>query len=136
MENLGEFFGTLTAFSFTLALLNYVSKWINKNWVNKLSKDSKIRKYYLSLMKFIIKNHRLFGLAALCSVLIHLYIQITFKWVSTTGLIAAGMMIITVVLGISLFYLSKNKRGLLFKIHRLAVVLLMIAVAAHLLIKI
>jgi len=135
MENLGEFFGTLTAISFVLALLNYLSKWINKNWINKLSKENKIRKYYLALMMFIIKNHRFFAFIALCSLLIHLYIQITFKWVSTTGLIAAGMMIITVLLGISLFYFSKNKRGLLFKIHRLAVILLVIAVAAHLLIK-
>jgi len=136
MENLGEFFGILTAFSFTLALFNYLSKWINKNLIIKLPKENAFKKIYLTLMKFIIKNHRFFGLIALCSLLIHLYIQITFKWVSTTGLIAAGMMVITVSLGIILLYFSKNKRGLLFKIHRFAVILLVLAVAAHLLIKI
>ena len=131
MDSIGNFLGTLTGLGFGLALLNYPVKWINKRWISKLPKDSSVRQLYLTLMKWIVKNHRYFALAAAVALVIHLTLQITFKWVSSTGLIAAGLLISTVLLGAYGFVVLKGKRGKWLNVHQLLTVLTVFAILVH-----
>ena len=135
MGKLGDFLGWLTGLCFALALLNYLVKWANKRWGAKLPKDSDLKKNYNTFMKFIIKNHRFFGFGAAISLGIHLFLQITFQWVSVTGLIAAGLLILNVLMGAYLFFKLKGTRGKLFKAHRINTILLIAAVAVHVITK-
>ena len=135
MGELGNFLGWLTGLGFTLALLNFPVKWANKRWINKLPKESKFKKYYMSFMKFIIQKHRYFGLGAAGALLIHIFMQIQFKWVSTTGLIATALLVVNVLMGANLFFKHKGDRGTWFKVHRATVVLLFVAIASHVLLR-
>jgi hypothetical protein len=136
MYELGGFLGILTATFLGLALLNYISKWINKHWVSKLPKTSKFKAAYIKVMKFVVKKHRWFGLGAAVSMVAHMILQITFAWVSTTGLIAAALLIINGMIGAWMHYKQKGKRGPLLMVHRAMGVLLIAAIAVHVITKI
>ncbi len=131
LGELGEFLGSVTGILFFLALLNYPVKFINKRWISKLPKDSGVKKTYLAIMKFLVQKHRFFALGALATVAVHLYIQLTYRWLSVTGLVAAGLLLFTVLLGANLFFRHKGKRGLLFQVHRLAALSVLVAFAIH-----
>ncbi len=135
MEKLGNFFGFLTGLLFLLALLNYFVKWANKRFIPKLPKESLIRTHYPSFMKCVVKNHRFFGFGAAVALLVHLILQVNFQWVSTTGMIALGLMLANVLLGAILFFKLKSKRAALFKTHRFVTVLLILSIAIHVLFK-
>ena len=131
MYRLGGFLGILTTVFLGLALLNYVLKWVNKRWVSKLPKTSKFKGVYLKIMKFVVQKHRWFGLGATVSMLAHLILQITFAWVSKTGLIAAALLVINGMIGAWMHYKQKGKRGPLLMVHRAMGVLLVAAIVVH-----
>jgi hypothetical protein len=62
---------------------------------------------------------------------IHLILQISYKWVSVTGLIAAALMVLTVALGAYGFFQKKSKQGPWLRIHRIAAALLLVAILLH-----
>ncbi len=64
MGELGELLGILTAITFGAAIMNFVIKFVNRKWVMKLPKESKFKKNYMTVMKFLVKNHRFFGFGA------------------------------------------------------------------------
>jgi hypothetical protein len=130
MYQLGNLFGILTVILFSLAVLNYVVKFVNRKWVMKLPKESKFKKAYSSVMKFLVKNHRFFGLGAAVLMIAHVVLQILFKWTSVTGLIAAGLAVVTVMLGGMLFKAKKRTPAMLWA-HRGAVIALICAIVAH-----
>ena len=135
MGNLGGLLGFLTGLLVFLALMNYVVKWVNRQWVAKLPKTSKFKAAYTPVMRFLVKNHRFFGLGAALTVAIHLILQITFRWLSLTGLIASIALALDVMIGAWLYFKQKGKRGPLFMVHRAMGVVLIIAIAAHMLSK-
>ena len=134
MGELGEALGVLTALFYGVAILNFFIKWGNRNWVMKLPKESALRKAYQTLMKFLVKNHRFFGFGAAAVMVSHVTLQIIFQWVSVTGLIAAGLALVTIALGIVLFK-SKKRTPAMFWAHRGAVIALTIAIIVHLITK-
>ncbi len=135
MYKLGGFLGILTATFLGLALLNYISKWVNKHWVSKLPKTSKFKAVYIKAMKFVVQKHRWFGLSAIVSLVTHLILQITFAWVSTTGLIAAALLVINGMIGAWMHFKQKGKRGPLLMVHRAMGVLLIVAISVHVITK-
>ena len=130
MGEIGEFLGILTAFLFGLAILNYCVKFVNRKWVIKLPKESKFKKSYQSVMKFLVKNHRFFGFGAAATMVAHVVVQILFRWVSVTGLITAGLAVVTVVLGIIMFKAKKRTPAMLWA-HRGSVIALIVAFVVH-----
>ena len=134
MSLLGEALGIITAALYGIAILNFFIKWGNRNWVMKLPKDSAFRGTYQTVMKFLVKNHRFFGFGAVGVMVTHVTLQIIFQWVSVSGLIAAGLALLTIALGIILFKSKKRTPAMLW-VHRGSVIALTIAVIVHLITK-
>ena len=136
MGELGGFLGILTGVLLCLALFNYVVKWVNRRWVVKLPKGSKFRAAYTPVMRFLVQNHRFFGLGAALTLAIHMTLQILFRWVSLTGLIACAILAVDVLMGAWLFFKQKGRRGPLLIVHRATGVALILAIAVHVITKI
>ena len=134
MSLLGEALGIITATLYGVAVLNFFIKWGNRNWIMKLPKENSFRSAYQSVMKFLVKNHRFFGFGAAAVMVSHVIIQIIFQWVSVTGLIAAGLALLTVALGIVMFKSKKRTPAMLWA-HRGSVIALTIVVLVHLISK-
>ncbi|MDD2533141.1 MAG: hypothetical protein PHC86_00355 [Eubacteriales bacterium] len=133
MGELGGFTGWLIVFCYGMAIMNYVVRWTNKRWFSKLHKDSLIKRYYLNLMRFIVQNHRWFALTATAALILHFIMQILYRWVSLTGLIALALLLTNVGLGIFGYYFKKSKRTRWFVIHRTAALILVVAIIVHVL---
>lgn len=131
MYELGGFLGIMITVFLGMALLNYILKWVNKRWVSKLPKTSKFKAVYIKVMKFIVQKHRWFGLGAAVFMVAHLILQITYAWVSITGLIAAALLVINGMIGAWMHFRQKGKRGPLLMVHRAIGILLVAAIAAH-----
>jgi hypothetical protein len=134
MGELGEALGVITAVLFGIAILNFFIKWGNRNWVMKLPKENAFRSGYQTVMKFLVKNHRFFGFGAALVMVSHVVLQITFQWVSITGLITAGLAVVTVALGVIMFKSKKRTPAMLWA-HRGAVIALTLAFVAHVITK-
>lgn len=130
MSNIGNLFGVLTAILFGVAILNFVVKFVNRKWVMKLPKESKFKQGYTTVMKFLVKNHRFFGIGAAVLMVAHVVLQLLFKWPSVTGIITAALAVVTVAIGIIMFRAKKRKPAMLWA-HRGAVIALILAFLAH-----
>ncbi len=135
MREVGELLGVLTAILFGLAIMNFVIKFVNRKWIMKLPKENVWKQRYLSLMKFLIKNHRFFGFGAAILMVAHVVVQIIFAWVSVTGIITAALAVVTVILGVIMFQKKKSNKTLLWA-HRGAVIALIVAFLVHVITKI
>ena len=135
MREIGELLGILTAVLFGLAIMNFVVKIVNRKWVMKLPKESKFKQSYASAMKFLVKNHRFFGLGAAALMVAHVVVQIVFAWVSVTGIVTAALAIVTVALGVILFKAKKRTPAMLWA-HRGAVIALILSFIAHVITRI
>jgi len=135
MYQLGNLMGILTTLLFGLALMNFVIKWGNRKWIAKLPKESKFKQGYTSVMKFLVKNHRFFGLGAAALLIAHIALQLAFKWVSVTGIVAAVLAMAAGALGGALFR-SKRRSPALLWAHRGAAIALILAIAAHVITRI
>lgn len=136
MENLGGYLGILTGLMICLALLNYVVKWVNRRWVMKLPKGSRFKAAYTPVMRFLVQKHRFFGLGAALTLTVHVVLQVAFRWVSLTGLIACAILVLDVMIGAWLYYKQKGKRGPLLIVHRATGVALIAAIAVHVITRI
>lgn len=135
MDSLGGYLGILTGLLICLALLNYVVKWVNRRWVMKLPKGSKFKAAYTPVMRFLVQKHRFFGLGAALTLTAHLVLQVIFRWVAVTGLIACAILVVDVMMGAWLYFKQKGKRGPLLIVHRATGVALIIAIAVHVITK-
>jgi len=135
MGELGELLGILTAVLFGIAILNFFVKFVNRKWVMKLPKESKFKQGYMTVMKFLVKNHRFFGLGAAVLMVLHIILQIIFKWVSVTGIVTAALAVVTVMLGGILFKAKKRTPAMLWA-HRGAVIALILSFIAHVITRI
>lgn len=132
MGELGELFGQLIIACYIFAILNFLFKFINRHFGNKLKKHPKLYSYYLKLMKFFIKNHRYFGMAAIIFIIIHAYIQYNRYGVSITGSLAALIMLLQI--GLGMYGKYKNKKGKNWlMVHKVLAVLLLFAILNHVL---
>mgnify|MGYP000993611412 CR=1 FL=1 len=135
MGEIGKLLGILTAVLFGIAILNFCVKFVNRKWVMKLPKESKFKQGYTSVMKFLVKNHRFFGFGAAVLMVAHVVVQILFRWVSVTGLVTAGLAVVTVALGVVMFKAKKRTPAMLWA-HRGSVIALIAAFVVHVITRI
>lgn len=132
MSEFGELFGQLIIACYIFAMLNFFFKYVNRHFSDKLKKHPKLYKYYLKLMKFFVKNHRYFGMAAIVFIMIHAYIQYNRYGVSLTGSLAALTMFLQV--GLGMYGQYKNKKGKRWlMVHKTLAILLIFAILNHVL---
>ena len=132
MEELGEFLGWVTGICFGASVLTFVVKRVQRMWIASLPKESKLRQIYQKIMQFVIKYHRYFGIGAAAAVSIHLLVQLSRQPPSYNGDIAAGLLLLTAILGAWMLY---GRKGKLIKIHRAAALGGLAAFLLHLVIK-
>lgn len=130
LRELGGFFGGVTIFFYAMAVLNFVVKFVNKKFRPILSKNENFYKFYLKFMKFIIKEHKLFGILTVVSLLIHFSIQFSQYGINIAGVVAAGIMLLQVILGITMKKTSKGKKPVLIT-HRIIAAALLISIIIH-----
>lgn len=135
MYQLGNLLGVLTAVLFGGAILNFFIKWANRKWIMKLPKENKFKQNYTSVMKFLVKNHRFFGLGAAALMVVHIILQLIFKWISITGIVTAALAVVAVILGGIMFKAKKRTPAMLWA-HRGSVIALTIAFIVHIITRI
>jgi hypothetical protein len=127
---LGEVFGILIIIFYSLTVLNYIVKFLNKKFKFTSSKNVNVAKVSKFLMKFIVRYHSIFGYIAIGLVLAHFAIQALTIEISVIGIIAATIMLIQIALG---FYGKKykpKKKAWLY-VHRGIAVLLIATILIH-----
>lgn len=135
LSELGGLLGWGIIILYSLALLNYLFKIINKKFGVYIRKNEKVKEIYQWVMKFVIKYHTKIGSLTLLFLVAHFSIQFATKGLLITGVLAALFMIVEVVNGI----VGAAKKWKTHKIwllsHRMMAVLLGIAVISHLVLK-
>lgn len=132
MGELGELLGILIIVCYAVTVLNYFVKFIHRKYRETLKKNEGFYKVYTTVMKFLVKSHKVFGFLTIAFILLHFYIQFTYIELSITGLIAAGIMLLQVLLGIYGWKVKKKGRTWLY-IHRSIAAVLLIAILIHIL---
>jgi len=132
MREMAGLFGWIGVFGYGVALLNFFMKYINRKYINKLSKDKQtFVKVYRTIMKFIVKYHKIAGIIASISIVIHFYLMYNSRGLSISGLIAAVVMWSVFTLGIYGFGINKNMKGSWVKIHRILSFILILLIGFH-----
>ena len=129
---IGKVFGWIIVISYSLTILNYFMKLINRRYGKQLSNYPKLKKALSVLTPFIVKNHKIFGFITIAAILVHFYIQFTRWGFIVSGAIAAGLMITQALLGAYGAFINKKRKGLWFILHRTIAVILFIAIVNHL----
>lgn len=137
LKNFAGFLGWIIVIAFALALGNYILKYINKRWGAKLKKYNKnLYDIYTKFMKYVIKYHKIVGSITIIFILAHAIIMYSIKgWrtASTTGLVAAILMLVLVALGAYGSFVSKKRTAPWFKAHKIVSVMVIISIIVHLL---
>jgi len=131
---LGELFGWLLIVSFGCTLLNYIVKFINKKWGKKISANDFGKKVMKLLMTIFVRNHRYFGILTAVLLITHFTIQFSQFGINLTGLLAAALIILQVVLGIYATRAHRPRKGVWFISHRSIAILIVLGISLHLLV--
>jgi hypothetical protein len=130
LKQLGEFMGTIIVILYSLTILNYIVKFINKKYRTQLMKNEVLYKYFMTLMKFVIQKHKLFGLLTILFILLHFTIQFNQYGLNIPGVIAACIMLLQVGLGIYGSITKKRSKPWLM-VHRTIATVLLITIIIH-----
>ena len=122
--------GWLIIAGLALTLMNYPIKKVNK-LAARLPKESGLRRLAAWLTRFLTGNHRFIALFTLVALLTHMVLQVIYRWISLSGVIAAAFLLATGMIGGFGQYVRKRKRSAWFYIHRTCAVLLVAAIAVH-----
>lgn len=131
---LGAFLGWLAAILFAGTVANYIVKFMNKKWGKQIAASPAGKKAVSLLMKLFVRNHRYFGFGAFIALLLHFIVQFLNFGTSISGIIAAALLILQVVLGAYATVKKKPRKGIWFIVHRSLAVLILLGIAFHLLI--
>lgn len=131
MKDYGSLFGWLIVIGLVITLLNYIVKFAYRKWISRLDKEFTFRKAYIKIQRLIVSYHRFFALFTTIMLIMHLAIQVQYRWVSKTGLIAAALMVANVFLGVYGHYYKKRKKSAWLYMHRAIAVLAALAIILH-----
>ncbi|MFL0197466.1 hypothetical protein ACJDU8_18130 [Clostridium sp. WILCCON 0269] len=132
MRGIAGLLGWIGAWGYVIALLNYFMKYINKKYINKLSKEKEqYKKVYRFIMRYVVKYHKVAGVVASAAVILHLYFMYTFIGISIPGLVAGATMLMVLVLGAYGIFINKNFRGSWVKVHRVLAFTLIVLIGFH-----
>lgn len=135
MKQIAGLLGWIGVWGYVLALINFFVKYINKKYINKLPKDKqKFINAYRTIMRYIVKYHKIIGVVASLAIIGHLYLMYNRIGLSVPGLVAAVLMWIIFALGIY-GAVNKNFKGKWLKIHRVLAFLLIFIMAFHVMFK-
>lgn len=127
MVKLGLFFAYLTSFMVMLQLSRVVLR-LTITRLNKANKKPDPKGNLMKFNRFILKNHRNFGIAAVSFAFIHFIIMWSNLWLSVTGLITITLLSLTASLG----YLSTKSKNKKIKLaHRGMTIILLLAMSLH-----
>jgi len=136
IEEIGEILGWIVVWAFALAVMLFVVRYINKNYMTQITNKLKGKKNYLDIYRkvigFIVKNHKAFGLVATGLVFLHLIIMWKYVELSISGMIALILMVLVAGVGVLSTYLKKQKKAPLTKLHSILAGALLIAIIIHL----
>lgn len=132
MKDVGEALGILIIVFYSLALLNFIIKYIFKYYRTTLQKNKEFFTLYKKVMKFFVKFHRYFGMTAILCIFAHFYVQFTTKGLRLTGAFAASLMLIQAGLGMYGIY-SKKKWKHWITVHRVLAIMIGVAILIHIL---
>ncbi|MGL4738038.1 MAG: hypothetical protein ACRCW2_11360 [Cellulosilyticaceae bacterium] len=135
LGELGNLLGWFIIISYGLALINFCFKIINKRFKVQLNTHPKIKKIYHQVMKFVMKNHHIFGSMAAGLIILHLSIQWYTKGILLTGVIAALLILAEVIGGIVGAAKKWKQHKLWLAYHRMVGILIAVAIVIHLLVK-
>lgn len=127
---LGFYLGVSIVFFYSLAVLNFFLKFINKKYRSKINSSSKLKSVFNPFMRVIVKNHKVFGVLTVVALTAHFSVQFSKYGLSFTGLAAGVTLILQVIFGIYI-YKNKKRNGILFQGHRLIALLLIILIIIH-----
>lgn len=128
---LGRVLGWFAAAGFLIAALNPFFKEVNKRHMAKRPKDDRLRKGYQKFLRGYLRVHPYVGMAVGALMLTHLVIQFLFYGFYLSGFVAGGLMLVLIGLGVYGKYVMKKKPGPWLKLHRLLSLVLILAVAIH-----
>lgn len=131
--NIGRVLGWLIVTGYTLTLMNYIAKLINRKWIMKMPKDAPARVKYQVFLRFVVKNHRFFAMFTTAVLITHFIIQYLSWGFYITGLIAGSLLILQGALGGFGHYVKKKKSGPWLYAHRTVAVLMLVAIFVHVL---
>lgn len=131
MYLLGRILGWLIVTGYTLTILNYFVKLVNRKVIMGMPKDSLGRARYMSFMRVIVKYHRYFAITTALALITHLVVQYLDWGLYLTGVVAGGLLILQVSLGAFGTYIKKKKSGPWLYVHRTVAVLLLLAIVFH-----
>lgn len=134
LKEFGELLGWLIIISYVGTILNFIIKFTNKRWGKSISANVTGKKIIGILMKIFVRNHKYFGLAAATFLILHFLIQFSTYGINFTGGLAAGLLLLQVVLGGYATLKKKPRKGVWFILHRVIALLLIAGVALHLII--
>lgn len=130
---LGELFGWLLIVAFVGTILNYCVKFVNKKWGKKISANPTGKNIMKLFMTIFVKKHKYFGFITVLFLLAHFLIQFSRSGINWTGGLAAALMILQVILGVYANLKKRPRKGVWFITHRAIAVLMIAAIAYHLL---
>jgi hypothetical protein len=133
MSNWGSILGWIIVAALTITLMNYPVKLIYRLRISKLPASSRWRKAYSRIQQVIVQQHRFFALTATLALAAHVVLQLVYRWLSWTGLVAAALLVVNGFLGGYGHFVRKKKRSAWFYIHRSIAALAVLAILTHLL---
>jgi len=117
------------------ALMNFLLKQISREYLKTITeKNADFTASYRAFMRFMVRNHRYFGIAAGLLFLVHAGVVVASGVTSLTG-IAAGLLLALTGLGLYGFYVRKNPRGVWIHMHRGTAFILALSVIIHVFFK-
>lgn len=136
MKQIAGLLGWIGVWGYVLALINFFVKYVNKKFINKFPKDKQnFIKMYRTIMRYIVKYHKIIGAVASVAIIGHLYLMYKRIGLSVPGLIAALLMWSIFALGFYGAVINKNFKGKWLKLHRVLALLLIFVVIFHVMFK-
>lgn len=129
-NELGEFLGQIIVVLYILTILNYFVKFINRTYREQLSKNKNVFEIFSTIMKFIVKNHKIFGILTVLFLLLHFVLEYIKYGIKVSGVIAAGTMLLQVAIGI--YGIKFKRRGKIWlMVHRSIAIIVFVAILIH-----
>ena len=132
---MGEFaglFGWVIVVCYGLAVLNYVLKFLNREFGAVIRSNEGVKKYFNMVLKLIVRYHKVFGFLTALFIIVHFSIVYFTVGIKVTGIIVAILMLIQIIHGIDGTKMKKRPKMWLYS-HRIIPILIALAIVIHIL---
>lgn len=132
--DLGKALGVCVVVLYLFTILNYLMKLVNKTYGKRMKElKAGFHAVFVQTLRFIVKQHRLAGVLAFLFLAAHVVVQYSaYGYINQTGLVAAIILFLQVMLGVHGAKSPKKIPGWLV-VHRSVAAILPFAIAMHVL---